>query len=241
MAEFNAAVPEAFLREVVQIILGVWGESYDEGYLSRVNPSFLQRVRSNYRREMVDTRLETIAKKHSSVEGKICSNRNNSYCYTELTIKQKIILTTSLVDTPTLPKPSKFRLEYALKNPEALQLNIFEQNKILDNIIQADFKDGKRQSCSEIYGIIIYGPKKSPSPEFIKIVVPDSTFSYSIYSNNLLEKYGRRSSETSAVLPKDLSVQEVKKPAAKLRINKEEYLEEEDIAAVEDDKEGDDS
>lgn len=230
VADFNGAVPDAFLQDVVQLILKVSRDSNSEHVLGKFNQKLRKQIRPIWRKEMIDTGLDFMARRHFNVKGKIQDNCTGSHSYTELIIDEKIILTASLVNSPRqLPRPSKFRLEAALNNPGLEQLNLFENN----NIVHADFVNKKLQEESLLYGIITYGPSKSLLPDFIIVSMPDCTYSFPIATINLLERYPNLINKTDNNETTHLIssyVEEINKPSVRIRSRIESDIEEEDKA-----------
>lgn len=230
VADFNDAIPDAFLHDVVQMILKVSQESNSESVLGRFNKKLRKQIRPIWRRETIDTRLEIMARRHFNLKDVIRDNCNRSHSYTELIINERIILTASLVNSPKqLPRPSKFRLEAALNNPGFEQLNIFE----LNNVAYADFVNRKPQEESLLYGIITYGPSQSLQPEFIMISIPDRSYSFSLGNINLLQRYSglindfENDEVTYAI---NSCVEEINKPSVRIRSKIEVDIEEENKA-----------
>lgn len=227
VADFNSAIPDAFLQDVVRLILKISRESNSEYILGKFNQKVRKQIRPIWRREMIDTNLEFMARKHFNAKGVIRGNCIGSHLYTELIINEKIILTASVVNSPRkLPRRSKFRLEAALNNPGIEQLNLLEPN----NVIYANFVDKKPQEESLLYGIITYGPSKSVQPEFIMISIPDCTYSYPIATINLLQKYPSLINKIDSVETTNLIspyVEEINKPSVRIRSKIEGDIEEE--------------
>lgn len=219
IAEFFEVVPVPFLYELTSAIVEGYKLCDNEAFLGYINPKLRKQYRPLYRKEIIDTQLNSAAKKHFNISDSISDNCSGSHSYTELIIEKKVILTASVVDSPrSLPRPAKFRIEAAKNNPGSRQLDIFSPN-----VISADFN--RKTNEKKLYGIIIHGPSKSLRPEFIIIVIPDFTYSFGIGTINLLERYSKSALKNNEV---DLSVQEIKKPSAQLRVKEEDYIEDED-------------
>jgi hypothetical protein len=230
VADFNGAVPDVFLQDVVRLILKAYQDSNSEHVLGKVHQKLRKQIRPIFRKEMIDTALEFTAKRHFNVKDQIQGNCVGSHSYTELRINEKIILTASLVNSPNqLPRPSKFRLEAALNNPRIEQLNLFEPNKV----VHADFVNKKIQEESFLYGIITHGPSKSIQPEFIKILIPDFTYSFPVATIDILQKHANLISKIDATETTYLTssyVEEINKPSVRIRSKIEDDIEEEDKA-----------
>lgn len=219
IAEFFEVVPEDFLYELTSGILKGYELCENEAFPGYINPKFRKQYRPLFRKGIIDSQIDLAAKKHFNISDSIRDNCTGSHSYTELIIEKKVILTASVVDSPSsLPRRAKFRSEAAMNNPGVRQLDLFSPN-----VIPADFN--RKNNDKKLYGIIIHGPSKSKEPEFIIIVIPDFSYSFGIGTINLLERYSKRVKKTNEV---DLSVQEITKPSAQLRIREEEFIEDED-------------
>jgi hypothetical protein len=230
VADFDSVVPSAFLQDVIQLISIVFRDSNSEHVLGKFNQKLRKQIRPIWRREMIDTGLEFMARKHFNVKGEIRDNCTGSHSYTELIIDERIILTASLVNSrKQLPRPSKFRLEAALNNPGLEQLNIFETN----NMVQADFVNKKSQEKSLLYGIVTYGPSKSLKPEFIGVSIPNATYTFPLVTINLLQRFPsliNKIDRTEADYLTNSYVEEINKPSVRIRSKIEGDIEEEDKA-----------
>lgn len=219
--QLEKTVPDAFWGDITQaILLGYELSATDPRIPSKV---YEKRHRAATRNFCIDAQMESVARKHFDVEGGFRDNCTGSHMYTELIVQDEIILTASSVNSPKqLPRASMFRLEAAMHNPEIRQLDIFASN-----VIHADFSN-KTVEKRKLYGVILHGPAKSITPEFIIVAIPDFNYQFHLATIDLLGKYSSFSTVRTDI---DLSVQDIEKPSAQLRIRPEKYIEDDDRVA----------
>ncbi len=170
----------------------------------------------------MDTKLERVAKRHFEVQGDVKDNPNGSNTFAELIVQEKLILTSSSVQCPRrLPRSSKTRLSHSLHNPTFKQLELHNSN-----LVQADFTSRSiiRTELSKLFVLLLHGPTNEARPEFIKLVVPDADYSFFIGTIDLLSEYAAFQSPSQA----DLEPREIPRPSARLRVNQDNYVEDED-------------
>jgi hypothetical protein len=230
VSALREVLPDRFLRDVTHAILRSYRDA--DMQCGDIHQRFIRQDRPQKRRNLIDTRLEEIARRHFEIQGAIKDNIRNSHSYTELTVKDRVVITASSTHrSHELPRPSKFRLEAAAQNPAYRQLNILHSN-----LIQVDFQarhvvaDSSLQS-SKLYAVVIHGPSQGNSPGYIKLVVPDSDYQYFVGTIDLLGNYANQDLDFQS---DDMISQDIPRPSARLRVRQEEYIEEEDRAEGED-------
>lgn len=227
MNRIEAVIPQDFLYDLASTIRRAWSQSREDSALGVSSQGLRHQVRPYWRNALLGDGLIKIANKHFKIENFsdfeiqsiIANNIAGTYKFVELIISNEIILTLSVTPySNSLPRKSRSRKELAQNNPCVFQPSLWENNIDKDTSMHYNNSVGNK-----VYGIITCGPSQAKFPEFAKILVPDYNYKCTLGSVDLLRCSKPYQEEV------DLSVQEVEKPSAKLRLKKIENIEEDGI------------